>query len=94
MRKAGSSIGREEASVSVPEQVSVYPHLTMLMPNDWATRVLLFLTTVTGNPASRLVSTRPIEQDLLASATLEKVSTWMAECLEGKAKAGWLSIRR
>jgi hypothetical protein len=83
-RKAGSSIGREEASVFAPEQVSLCPHLMMLVPKYSAIGIL-FLTTLTGNPASRVVSTRPIEQDPLASATFEKVTTWMAECLEGKA---------
>ena len=42
--------------------------------------------TTLGNPAARFVLTRPIEQDLIAPATLQKVSAWLTECLEGKVR--------
>src|SRR5438477_3415556 len=53
----------------------------------------VFLTTLLGNPAARLVSTRPIEKDVLTPAMFERVSAWLAECLEGKARGTKIHTR-
>ncbi|RSL54077.1 hypothetical protein CEP54_010094 [Fusarium duplospermum] len=60
---------------------------------DVALYVLLLLTIAAGNPASRIVSTRPVEQQPLTSVTLERVSTWIAECLEGRARGRRIHTR-
>jgi Heterokaryon incompatibility protein (HET) len=44
------------------------------------------LTCNVGNPASRVISTRPIEKEGGSDETIKKVSAWLNECLHGQRR--------
>ena len=44
------------------------------------------LTIIPGNPAARMVSTRPIEREGASDRVFEKASTWLNECQHGQIR--------